>query len=108
MVPLEKLLDAWRADPGVEPTVQLCAMLARALIKPGAREAIPSAFVISFGTEALLKHPKAPEVHIAIASLYHAAGELKPAARILEIAKKSAPDNPRVRELASLMKVARS
>src|SRR5258708_35578256 len=100
MVPLEKLLDAWRADPGVEPTVELCAMLTRASLKPGAREAIPGSFIVTFGTEALLKHPKVPDVHIAITALYHAAGELKQASRLLEVAKKSAPGDPRVKELA--------
>ncbi len=83
-------------------------MLTRASLKPGARDAIPSAFVLAFGTEALLKHPKAPDVHIAIATLYHAAGELKQATRILEVARKGAPGDPRVIELSSKLKIARS
>ncbi|MFO0616380.1 MAG: hypothetical protein U0414_27560 [Polyangiaceae bacterium] len=105
---MDKLLDAWRADPGVEPTVELCAMLTRASQKPGAREAIPSAFIVAFGTEALLKHPKAPDVHIAVAMLYESCGETRQAARLLDLAQKVIPDDPRVIELRKTLKVQRT
>lgn len=108
MVRMDKLLDAWRADPRVEPTVELCAMLTRASLKPGARDVIPPAFIAALAAEAIVKHPRSIEVFVALASLFHAAGETKRAAGLVEKALIISPDDPRVTALATRWKLQRS
>lgn len=74
MVRLDKLLDAWRADPRVDATVELCAMLHRAATKALPQRILPVELVVGFGREARMRHPHSLPVLVAVADLYLVCG----------------------------------
>ncbi len=98
MVPMERLLEAWRADPREEPTVELCAMLIRAVLKATGQKILPDKFVIDFAGEATAAHPESVEVAIACSDLYLATGLISHARSLLEATSQVAPRDVRVRE----------
>ena len=106
MVRMDKLLEAWRADPKVDATVELCAMLIRAALKAAPQKLLPDNFVIMFASEARAKHPSNLDVAIAVTDLYLVSGLMKHAAAVMEMAEKLAPQDNRVKE--RLGKVRRS
>lgn len=106
MVRMDKLLEAWRADPKVEATVELCAMLIRAALKAAPQKLLPDNFVVMFASEARAKHPSNLDVAIAVTDLYLVSGLMKHAAAVMEMAEKLAPQDNRVKE--RLGKVQRS
>jgi len=95
---MDRLLDAWRADPRVDATVELCAMLIRAALKAGANKILPDDFVVGFANEARQKHPKNLDVAIAVADLYLATGLMAQATAVLDIGTALAPNDNRVKE----------
>jgi hypothetical protein len=106
MVRMDKLLEAWRADPKVDATVELCAMLIRAALKAAPQKLLPDNFVIMFASEARAKHPTNLDVAIAVTDLYLVSGLMRHAAAVMEMAEKLAPQDNRVKE--RLGKVRRS
>ena len=105
MVPMERLLEAWRADPREEPTVELCAMLIRAVLKATGQKILPDKFVIDFANEATTLHPDNVEVVIACSDLYLANGLISHAKTLLEMGAQHAPRDLRVKE--RLLKVGK-
>lgn len=105
MVPMERLLEAWRADPREEPTVELCAMLIRAVLKATGQKILPDQFVIDFVNEATTEHAKSVEVAIACSDLYLATGLFSHSKSLLEAASEAAPRDLRVKE--RLLKLSR-
>lgn len=98
MVPMERLLEAWRADPREEPTVELCAMLIRAVLKATGQKILPDKFVIDFVAEATEAHRESVEVAIACGDLFLATGLVSNARSLLERTAEIAPRDLRVKE----------
>src|SRR5688572_26740988 len=98
MVRMDRLLDAWRADPRVDATVELCAMLIRAALKAGPQKLLPDDFIIGFANEARTRHPSNLDVSIAITDLYLSTGLVNHAMAVLDMAARSAPTDNRVKE----------
>lgn len=98
MVRMDRLLDAWRSDPRVDATVELCAMLIRAALKAGPQKLLPDDFVIGFANEARTRHPSNIDVSIAITDLYLSTGLINHALAVLDTAARNAPTDNRVKE----------
>lgn len=98
MVRMDRLLDAWRADPRVDATVELCAMLIRAALKASPQKLLPDDFVIGFANEARTRHPSNLDVSIAITDLYLSTGLMNHAIAVLDMAARVAPTDNRVKD----------
>ncbi|NUP05025.1 MAG: hypothetical protein HOW73_03075 [Polyangiaceae bacterium] len=98
MVRMDRLLEAWRTDPRVDATVELCAMLIRAALKAGPNKLLPDDFVIGFANEARTRHPSNIDVSIAITDLYLSTGLINQALAVLDMAARAAPTDNRVKE----------
>ncbi|MFO0555329.1 MAG: hypothetical protein U0271_43535 [Polyangiaceae bacterium] len=95
---MERLLEAWRADPRVDATVELCAMLIRATLKAAGAKLLPDEFVMRFASEARAVHPRNVDVAIAVTDLFLVAGMTDQARGVLEAATEIAPHDGRVHE----------
>lgn len=107
MVRMDKLLEAWRSDPRVEPTVELCSMFARASQKPVARDAIPRQLLIGFANDALGRHLDNLDVLVAVCDMYLSAGEVELAADVADRASRAHPDEDRTRVLVARVSLLR-
>lgn len=98
MVRMDRLLDAWRSDPRVDATVELCAMLIRAALKAGPNKLLADDFVLGFANEARTRHPSNLDVSIAITDLYLSTGLVNHALSVLDMTARTHPTDNRVKE----------
>jgi len=102
MVQLDKLLDAWRADPRADSTIELGNMLFRANVK--AKGALPRTFIVEFGDEAARAHPQHMEVLEVLSRLFAVSGEGSRAQALYARSAALFPRDPRVAALQNALR----